>query len=314
MKRIEFDRYGGPELMCLREFEPRALRPTDVRVRMRAAAINPVDWKIREGALRFMTGRRFPRGMGMEFSGVVEAIGAAVNRLRGGDEVFGAVPVKEAGAFAEALVTPQTLVAKKPAALSFEAAACLSVAPMAAWRGLVDKAHVAAGQVVFVAGCRGAVGRAAVQIARMHGAQVAGSCSARDIEQARALGIDPVLDYRTSDTASLDGRFDAVFDTAGQLSIAQGLALLKAGGGSLLDVNFTPARMLRGLFSPRYKVVMGQQDVAALETLAAAAANGRLKIDIGRTAPLQDALALLNDVEQGRVRGGRSVIVNGSLR
>ena len=309
MKRIEYDRYGGPELMHLAQFEPAAPGPDEILVRVKVAALNPVDWKIRNGDLGFMTGRKFPRAMGTEFSGVVERTGVAVTRLRPGDEVFGAVLMKDSGAFAEMLVTKTSLAVRKPPTLSFEQAACLSVAPVAAWRGLIEKAQIAAGQRLFVAGCCGAVGRAVVQLAKQRGASVTGSCGPADREAARQLGVDEVLDYTQGVPAALQARFDVVFDTAGKLSVSAGLALLAPRRGVLLDINVAPGRMLRGLLSRRYKIVMGMQSVPVLEALAAAAVEGTLHVQVGRTAPLAQAIELITDVEQGRKAKGRSVIV-----
>ena len=309
MKRIEYDRYGGPEVMRLAQFEPAAPGPDEILVRVKVAALNPVDWKIRNGDLSFMTGRKFPRAMGTEFSGVVERTGVAVTRLRPGDEVFGAVLMKDSGAFAEMLVTKTSLAVRKPPTLSFEQAACLSVAPVAAWRGLIEKAQIAAGQRLFVAGCCGAVGRAVVQLAKQRGASVTGSCGPADREAARQLGVDEVLDYTQGVPAALQARFDVVFDTAGKLSVSAGLALLAPRRGVLLDINVAPGRMLRGLLSRRYKIVMGMQSVPVLEALAAAAVEGTLHVQVGRTAPLAQAIELITDVEQGRKAKGRSVIV-----
>ena len=309
MKRIEYDRYGGPEVMRLAQFEPAAPGPDEILVRVKVAALNPVDWKIRNGDLGFMTGRKFPRAMGTEFSGVVERTGVAVTRLRPGDEVFGAVLMKDSGAFAEMLVTKTSLAVRKPPTLSFEQAACLSVAPVAAWRGLIEKAQIAAGQRLFVAGCCGAVGRAVVQLAKQRGASVTGSCGPADREAARQLGVDEVLDYTQGVPAALQARFDVVFDTAGKLSVSAGLALLAPRRGVLLDINVAPGRMLRGLLSRRYKIVMGMQSVPVLEALAAAAVEGTLHVQVGRTAPLAQAIELITDVEQGRKAKGRSVIV-----
>jgi len=310
MKRIEYSRYGGPEVMRVAEFEPGPPAADELRVRVKAAAINPVDWKVRCGDMAMMTGRTFPRGMGLEFSGVVEAVGAGVTRLRVGDEVFGTVPVKASGAYAEMLVTKENLVVKKPANLSFEQAACLCVAPVTAWRGLYEKAQLQAGQKIFVNGCCGAVGRAAVQLARHLGAHVSGSCSPADMSTARRLGVQEAFDYRFPMAVKLQQSFDVVFDTAGTLPVGQGLGMLRPGCGVFLDINFfTPARILRGLFSRRYKTLMGTQSVPVLEAVAAASAAGVLQIEVDRTAPLANAIQLITDVEQGRKGKGRAVIM-----
>src|SRR5215467_12931040 len=128
MKRIQFHDYGGPEEMKLENYELPPLRAEEILVRVKAASVNPVDWKIRQGTMKFMTGRKFPRGMGQDFSGVIERIGAGVRRFRVGDEVFGSTPVKTSGSFAETLITQEKLVANKPPTLSHEEAATLPVA------------------------------------------------------------------------------------------------------------------------------------------------------------------------------------------
>ena len=157
MKRIQHDRYGGPETMQLADFELAEPGAAQVAVKVQFASIQPIDWKLRRGDLKILTGRSFPRGMGSDFSGTVLAVGAGVSRLKPGDAVFGMARLKESGAFAEAVVTSETFVARKPPDVSFEQAACLSTAGVMAWMGLIDKAHLVAGQRVFVNGCTGAV-------------------------------------------------------------------------------------------------------------------------------------------------------------
>ena len=123
MQRIQYHRYGGPEVMRLEEFAPPPPGPGEVGVRVKAAALNPVDWKIRNGTLRFLTGGRFPKAMGLDFAGVVAATGAGVSRLRPGDEVLGSAAIKAGGAFAPLVVAPESRTVAKPANLSFEQAA-----------------------------------------------------------------------------------------------------------------------------------------------------------------------------------------------
>jgi len=164
---------------------------------------------------------------------------------------------------------------------------------------------------VFVAGCAGAVGQAAVQFARMRGAFVAGSCAAHDTAAARRQGVEPVLDYARDDPAALKGRFDVVFDTAGKLQVEEGQALLVPGRGMRLDLNFSLGRVLRSVVSRRYKMVMAIQSVDVLETMAQKVAQGVLQIELGRTEPPDRAIGLIADVEQGRKPKGRAVILMG---
>jgi NADPH:quinone reductase-like Zn-dependent oxidoreductase len=307
VKRIQYDRYGGPETMRLEDFELAAPGAGQVAVKVEFASIQPIDWKLRRGDLKILTGRSFPRGMGSDFSGTVLAVGAGVSRLKPGDAVFGVTRLKESGAFAEAVVTNETFVARKPPEISFEQAACLATAGVMAWMGLVDKAHLATGQRVFVNGCTGAVGEAVVQLARMLGASVAGTCAAEAIPRAQELGVDPIFDYRSTDVASIGDRFDVVYDTSGQLPVGVGLGLLTKTG-ALLDIHFSPAKLLRSLVNRRLKLFNCTPRPAILDGLGIAAAKGALRMSISKTAPLADASRLIAELENGRTINGKGLI------
>jgi NADPH:quinone reductase-like Zn-dependent oxidoreductase len=310
MKRIQYHRYGGPEVMRLEEFALPDLRAGEIAVRVKAASVNPVDWKTRNGDAWFITGWRFPRAMGHDFTGVVDAIGPGVSRLKPGDTVFGTARFRPSGTFAEALVTKERLVAVKPNGLSFADAACLPTIGVTAWNGLIDKARIKPGQSVFVHGCLGGVGRAAVQIAALHGATVAGSCGADSLAEARGLGVDPVIDYAT-DLSALSDRYDVVFDTAGTLSIRQALALLRPGNGVFIDINPVVARLLRGMLCRRYRFVVAHTTADNLEKIATLAATGKLTPVIGKTVALQDAIPAIAALEETRRPRGKLVIVTG---
>lgn len=307
MKRIQYHRYGGLAELQLEDVE----RPTpgrgEVRVQIKAAAANPMDWKISKGELKMMTGRAFPRGLGHDFSGVIEAVGENVKRFKVGDEVFGAVGLKEAGTFAEALVTKEKLVFPKPPSLSFEAAAALPIVSATAWYALIEKAKLRAGQRVFINGCLGGVGRSAVQIATMRGAEVTGSCSALRREEALALGVQEVLDYRAFDAATHRGRFDVVFDTRGSLPLRESATLLTPGG-MVLDIVPTPLKMLRSLFSPRFQTVMSQMTPQIMAGITRAVEHGQITPMIGQTVPLSGAIPALARLEQTSSPLGKLVV------
>ncbi|GLS22925.1 hypothetical protein GCM10007874_59450 [Labrys miyagiensis] len=169
MKRIQYYTYGGPEVMHLEDFELLTLAKGRITIKVKFAAINPIDWKVRQGNLKMLTGKSFPRAMGSDFSGTVLNVGTGVTRLKPGDPVFGLSRLKESGSLGEAVVTNEIFVAKKPSELSFEQAACLGTAGVMAWMGLVDKAGLKAGQRDFVNGCTGSVGETVVQLAHMLG-------------------------------------------------------------------------------------------------------------------------------------------------
>ncbi|MFJ1995904.1 NADP-dependent oxidoreductase [Streptomyces asiaticus] len=307
-KRIQYHQYGGPEVLRLEDFEPAPPGPGEVLVRVRAAA-NPMDWKIRSGAMKMLTGRRFPRGLGHDFAGVVEAVGDGVTRLGVGDEVLGGAPLKTAGAFAELVVVEAKGVVKKPADLSFEDAAAIPTVGITAFQALADLGKPQPGQAVFVHGCLGGVGRAAVQMASAHGASVGGSCRATATHDARDLGVAPIVEFDFDPTA-LSGRFDIVLDTAGTLPVKAAQTLLKPGG-RIIDITPTPAKFARSALPGPFKVLIAQAVTEDLEEVARAAGQGTLRLPIARTVPLTQAIAALTEFERGMTKGGKLVITAG---
>lgn len=310
LRRVQYHRYGGPDVLRLEEFEPAAPGRGQVLVRVRAAAANAVDWKIRNGDLRPMTGRGFPRGMGHDFAGVVEAVGVGVTRLRVGDAVLGAASLRSPGAFGDMVVADEEAVVRKPTGLAFEQAATLPTVAVTALQALNHAGGLRSGAAVFVHGCLGGVGRAAVQLAKRRGASVAGSCRPASAPEAAGLGVAPVVDFNV-DPAPLAHRFDVVFDTVGSLPIRTAHALLKPRG-RVVDIVPTPRKFLRSLLPGPYSAFMGKADVNDLEEVADAAERGDLKVPIGRTVPLADAISALTDLEINRTpRGGKLVVVMG---
>lgn len=307
MKRIQFHRYGGPQEMRLEEYQLPELADNEIRVRVKAASINPVDWKIRLGAMKIMTGRKFPRGMGQDFSGVVEAVGVGVRRFAVGDEVFGTTPVKTSGSFAETLMTKEAFAFSKPAVLSHEEAATLPVAATTAWIALVRKAKLKAGQTVFINGAYGAVGQAATQIAKAMGASVVGRVRAESMNAAKSMGVDAVLDYKKPIPGNVMGTFDVVFDTHGSLPANEERKLIKRGG-VILDISPAPAKMMRVVFSRTHHFVMGKQDEATLREVAELASKGKLKLSVGRVVPLSEGIDLIRGLEVGSRIDGKGVI------
>ncbi|ROO38393.1 NAD(P)-dependent alcohol dehydrogenase [Pseudomonas sp. 7SR1] len=308
MKRVQFGRYGGPEEMSFGEYELPPLEPQRVRVRVKAAAINPLDWKLRRGVMKFVTGRKFPQGMGSDFAGVVEAVGAQVKGIQVGDEVFGTAEIKRQGAFAEIIDASAELVVRKPATLSFSEAACLPIPAATAWAAIVGVARASSGSRIFIHGCSGAVGSSAVQLALARGAHVSGACGASSLANVKSAGVNPVFTYSDRASFASDGLYDAVFDTLGTLPVADGLTLLKPRG-RFIDINPTPGRMLRGLVSGRYKMTFSTGGFKNLEDIAKLAGDGKLRSSIGLEAPFSDALSVIKDAELGRRVAGRIVLL-----
>jgi len=220
MKAAVQDRFGSPDVVELREIEKPTPADDEVLVRIRAASVNPADWYGMTGipwVARPQMGLLKPKSnrIGVDFAGTVEAVGKDVTQFRPGDDVFGG----RTGAFAEYVcVREERAVVPKPANVTFEQAAAVPVAALTALQGLRDKGRLQPGQKVLVNGASGGVGTFAVQIAKALGAEVTGVCSTRNVDIARSLGADDIIDYTREDFTRSDRRYDLLLDIAGSRS------------------------------------------------------------------------------------------------
>ena len=220
MKAIVYEKYGSPDVLELREIEKPAVTDDGVLVRVRASSVNPTEWYSVTGTpyvARPSMGLRKPKSgrLGTDFAGTVEAVGRNVQRFRPGDEVFGG----KGGAFAEYVCVPEDRsVVPKPANVTFEQAAAVPIAALTALQGLRDQGRVQPGQRVLINGASGGVGTFVVQIAKSFGADVTAVCSTRNVDTARSLGADEVVDYTSEDFTRGGRRYDLMLDIAGNRS------------------------------------------------------------------------------------------------
>lgn len=220
MKAVMQRCYGPPEVLTLEQIPKPMPADNEVLVRVRAAAVNPLDWHSVAGMpyiMRLGSGLGTPDdpGTGVDFAGTVESTGKQVTRFKPGDEVFGA----RGGAFAEYVVIREDrALAAKPSNVTFEQAAAIPIAAVTALQALRDQAHVRTGQKVLINGASGGVGTFAVQIAKSFGAEVTGVCSTRNVELVRSLGADHVVDYKKEDFAAASRRYDVIIDNVGNRS------------------------------------------------------------------------------------------------
>jgi NADPH:quinone reductase-like Zn-dependent oxidoreductase len=218
MKAMVYEEYGSPDVLKPGEVDKPDVADDGVLVRVHAASVNPYDWHMLTGMpylVRIQAGLRKPKipVLGVDFAGTVEAVGKDVTELRPGDEVFGA----RSGSFAEYVSVRQAVV-RKPANVSFEQAAAVGIAGITALQGLRDKGQLQAGQKVLINGASGGVGTFAVQIAKAFGADVTAVCSTRNVDQARSLGADRVVDYTQEDFSRNGSRYELILDIAGNRS------------------------------------------------------------------------------------------------
>jgi NADPH:quinone reductase-like Zn-dependent oxidoreductase len=303
MRAIRQESFGGPEVLQLVDVDRQEPGPTEVLVRVRAAGVNPVDWKCR-AAPGFLGAPPFT--LGWDVSGVVEAVAVGVNRFAPGDEVFGMPRFpREAGAYAEYVTAPSRQLARKPARLSHVEAAGLPLAGLTAWQILVETADVRPGQRVLVTAAGGGVGHLAVQVAKARGAYVIGTARRVKHQFLRELGADEVIDYTATDVAGATGDLDLVVDLLGGQSSVRAVPTLRPGG--LLvpvtgggDPAIHTAAAAHGVRVARFLV---EPDHAGLEALAALVDARQLRVEIDSVLPLADASKAHELGEAGRTRG-----------
>jgi NADPH:quinone reductase-like Zn-dependent oxidoreductase len=314
VKAIVQDRYGPPDVLEFRDIARPVPSAGDVLVRVRAAGVGPDVWHLTTGQpylLRLLGfGLRAPKlpVRGADFAGTVEEIGAGVTRFQPGDEVFGTCD----GAFAEYAVAREELLATKPARLSLEQAAAVSVSGCTALQGLRDAGRVRAGQRVLVIGAAGGVGSFVVQLAKHFGADVTAVCSTAKTDVVRTLGADHVVDYTREDFAA--ERYDLILDTAGLRSLTHQRRALTPGG-TLVIVGGEGGRWLGGiervfraaLLNPfvkhRLRGLVSAVRGADLEVLRETIEAGDLTPVVDRTYPLADAVAAIGHVREGHAAG-----------
>ena len=299
MAAVRFHEYGPPEVLRLESVERPQPGPGEVLVRVRAAGVNPIDWKIRAGYLQQFMPLDLPYVPGIDVAGVVEEVGADVDGLAAGDEVFG----RGAGTYAELAVAPAVSLAYKPAGLAFEDAATLGVGGITSWVGLFDVAKLEPGQRVLVQGGAGGVGSLAVQLARWKGAHVIATAGAGNAEHVRSLGADEVIDYAATRFEEAARDVDVVFDAVGGEVTGRSWDVLAPGGilvviASMPDPETAAARGVRtsGVQAP-------QATSHILEQLARLVESGDVKPQVGQVFALDQAAAAHAASETGHGRG-----------
>lgn len=303
MRAISQDVLGGPEVLKEVELERPTPRPNEVLVRVRAAGVNPTDWKHRANG-GFLGEPPFV--LGWDVSGVVEAVGIGVARFRPGDEVFGMLSYPFGhGSHAEYVTAPARAFAPKPASIDHTQAGALPLVSLTAWQALVEYADVRPGQRVLVHAAAGGVGHVAVQIAKARGAYVIGTASAGKHEFLRGLGADELIDYRETDFAEAVKDVDVVLDTLGGETSVRSLKVLRPGGVvvSILPVGsaeFHEEAERLGVRAVRMLVDADRADLRAITDLVE---KGQLRVEIAGTFPLADAAEAHALGDTGRTTG-----------
>jgi len=318
MKAIVQDRYGSADVLELRELDTPVPMNDHVLIRVRAAAVNALDWHLMRGTPQFMRlsmGFRGPKlkARGVDVAGVVEAIGPDVQGLQVGDEVFGWCQ----GAFAEFACARENHFVAKPADVTFEQAASIPLAATTALQGLRDIGQVTAGQSVLINGASGGVGTFAIQIAKSMGAEVTAVCSTRNLDLVRSLGADRVIDYTKEDFTRSGKRYDVIFQLAGTDSpgacrralTPTGTLILSSGAGTVILDRLLKAVVLSKFVSQRLVVFEAELTHDALVAVTALLVAGTIRPVIDRSYPLSEAPAAVRYVNEGHTQGKTVIAV-----
>ncbi|MFJ7338213.1 NADP-dependent oxidoreductase [Streptomyces sp. NPDC101110] len=309
MRVITQDVLGGPEVLKEAEIERPAPKPNEVLVRVRAAGVNPTDWKHR--ATGGFLGEP-PFVLGWDVSGVVEAVGIGVVAFVPGDEVFGMLPYPYGhGSHAEYVIAPVRALARKPAGVDHTQAGALPLVSLTAWQALTEHADLRPGQRVLIHAAAGGVGHVAVQIAKARGAYVIGTASAGKHEFLRGIGVDETIDYRETDFTEAVKDADVVLDTIGGDNALRSLRVLRPGGVlvSILPVGSDDLYEEAERLGVRALRMLVDADRGGMEAVAGLMEAGKLRATIAGTFPLAEAAEAHALGDTGRTTG-KLVLLN----
>jgi alcohol dehydrogenase len=293
MKSTQIKRYGGSKAVEINQSTPAPNDPSagKVLVTVKAAGVNPADWKVREGYFQQMTPLQFPSTLGMDFSGVIEKVGEGVNGFNQDDGAYGdAAAIRGgSGAFAEMALANEDSIAHKPKTLSHEEAAGLPLVGVSAWQALVETIGLSGGQKILIHGGAGGIGSIAIQLAKDNGAYVATTVSTNDKEFVQQLGANEAIDYKTQTFEDLlPHDYDAVFDTVGGETYTRSFNVLKKGG-IIVSMLEQPNQELMHRFGVRAKHQFTKVNRERLTRLAQWVDQNNIHVNIDRTFPLDEA-------------------------
>ncbi|MQR01521.1 zinc-binding dehydrogenase [Glaciimonas sp. GS1] len=327
MQAFVLKAYGGPELTSLGQVPVPVPNARQLLIRVRAAGLNPVDFKIRKGDLRIVQRYQLPAVLGNELAGEVVACGGQVHRFHIGDRVFARVAKERMGAFAQFAIVEEDHAAQLPASLDFAAAAAIPLAGLTALQALRDELRVEKGQCIFISGGAGGVGSFAIQIAKHLGAQVATTASPRGEALVRQLGADIVVDYTKEKPMSVLSEFDGAFDLLGGDTLEQAFAIVRPGA-TVVTVAGIPEPLtaskdlgrgfgLQALFwfasfllrrharkhGVHYRYLFMHPSGADLAELARLVDAGVIKVIVDSVYPFENIIDAMAKLESGHAKG-----------
>jgi NADPH:quinone reductase-like Zn-dependent oxidoreductase len=306
MKAVRIHGYGGPEILKYEDAPRPEVSEGEVLVRIHAAGVNPVDWKIRAGYMRGFRDFPIPFILGWDFSGVIEQVGPAVTGWKPGDEVYARPDIGRNGAYAEYIAVRASEIQHKPKTLDHMHSAAIPLAALTAWQAIFDAGQLKAGQKILIHAAAGGVGTFAVQLAKWKGACVIGTASRRNHDLLRKLGADELIDYNTTRFEDVVKGADVVLDAmAGETRERSWQVLEK--GGVLVSILGQPSADKAKEYGVRAAGVFVQPNQPQLQELANLADSGKLRPIIEAVLPLAEA-AQAHEMNQTEHTVGKIVL------
>lgn len=302
MKSLLFESYGNSSVLKIVEENIPSPTKNEVLVKVKAAGINPLDWKIRNGDLKIMTGNKFPKYLGCEFSGVVEKIGSEIEENLIGKKIFGTMPNTMAqGAMREYICVPRSSIALLPDSISFAEAAGVTITCLAAYQSIAELAQAKAGQSILINGCSGGIGLFALQIAKNMQLKVTGTASGDGILVAKEFGCPNVIDYRKTDLLAGNEKFDIILELSGRMPFSQAKKILQDK-----SVFINPSPDLGSIIFSIFNNLISGKKIKLLMTkysqekliLLTELMNKNLKIKINKTYPFSEVIKAYQDTEK----------------
>jgi NADPH:quinone reductase-like Zn-dependent oxidoreductase len=302
MKAIRIHNYGGPEVLQYEDAPRPEPQVGEVLVRVQAAGVNPIDWKIREGHMKDFWPHKFPLILGWDTSGTVEEVGPGVSRFKIGDEVYSVSDPTRDGAYADYIVIREAELALKPSSLHHIRAAAVPLAALTAWQSLFDTAQLQPGQLVLIHAGSGGVGHFAVQLAKWKGAYVFATASTKNQDSLRELGVDKAIDYTQQRFEDVARNIDIVLDTLGGETQERSWSVLKKDGllASLVE---PPSEAKAEALGVRAAFVAGHPSGDQLAEIAKVIDSGNLAPTIDRILPLSEARRAHQLSQSGHTHG-----------
>ncbi len=305
MKAIRIHNYGGPEVLQYEDAPRPKPQADEVLIRVHAAGVNPIDWKVREGDMKDFWPHKFPLILGWDVSGTVEEVGpgaAAAGRFKIGDEVYSVPDPTRNGAYADYIVVRESELALKPKSLHHIRAAAVPLAALTAWQSLFDTAQLQPGQRVLIHAGSGGVGHLAVQLAKWKGAYVFATASTKNQDLLRKLGVDEPIDYTQQRFENVARNIDIVLDTIGGETQERSWSVLKKGG-VLVSLVQPPSEEKAKALGVRAAFVAGHPSGAQLAEIAKIIDAGKLAPVIDRILPLSEVRRAHELSQSGHTRG-----------